>query len=144
MVDGERVGRFGVLRPSVARAFDLQGPVVCGGFATEPLFALAPTELRVSTLPSFPPVLRDVALALPEDVAAADVVSTIRATAAELLESVTVLDAYRGPQVGEGRRSLAFRLTFRAPDRTLVAEEVDALRDAVVEAAATAHGAELR
>ena len=64
--------------------------------------------------------------------------------AGEYLESLTLFDVYRGDQVGEGRKSLAYRLTFRAPDRTLTTEEVSALRDSALAAARAAVGAEQR
>ena len=64
--------------------------------------------------------------------------------AGEYLESLTLFDVYRGDQVGEGRKSLAYRLTFRAPDRTLTTEEVSVLRDEALAAARAAVGAEQR
>jgi phenylalanyl-tRNA synthetase beta chain len=83
-------------------------------------------------------------MTLPDDVGAEDVRATIRAAAGDLLESTALLDEYRGPQVGEGRRSLAFSLTFRAPERTLRSEEADAARDAIAQACRERHGAEIR
>ena len=66
------------------------------------------------------------------------------AGAGELLESVRLFDVYTGAQLGEGRKSLAYKLTFRAPDRTLTAAEAVAARDAAVAEAAARVGAELR
>jgi phenylalanyl-tRNA synthetase beta chain len=141
LLDGERVGRFGEVRPSVARAFDLDA-VVLGGLWIEPLFERAPRELEVAVLPTQPPALRDISMWLPVDVAAADVIATMRSAGSDLLEGVEVLDEYR-PEAQE-RRSLAFRLTFRSPDRTLTADEVNALRAAIAQACVSAHGAEIR
>ena len=76
--------------------------------------------------------------------AAGDVTSTMREAGAPLLESVELVDVYRGAQVGDGRKSLAFRLTFRAPDRTLTAAEADAARDAIAGAVAERHGGDVR
>jgi phenylalanyl-tRNA synthetase beta chain len=142
-LDGEMVGRFGELRPSVARAFDLDAAVV-GGLFVEPLFTAAPKELKVVELATQPPVLRDISMILPDDVSAQDVMNTIRKAGGDHLESVSILDEYRGPQVGEGRRSLAFKLTFRAPDRTLRSEDADAARESIGEAVRGAHAAEIR
>jgi phenylalanyl-tRNA synthetase beta chain len=143
VLDGKPVGRFGQLRPSVARFFDLEAAVV-GGLFLEPLFESAPHSLKVEELPTQPAVLRDISMTLPDDVGAEDVMATIRAAAGDLLESTALLDEYRGPQVGEGRRSLAFSLTFRAPDRTLRSEEADAAREAIAQACRERHGAEIR
>ena len=76
-------------------------------------------------LPQFPGVDRDLALIVPHDVAAADVVQAIRDTCGDLLDDVTIFDLYRGEGVGDGHRSLAFRLRFQAWDRTLTDKEID-------------------
>jgi phenylalanyl-tRNA synthetase beta chain len=79
---------------------------------------------------------------VPDSEPAAAVEATTAAAAGELLESVHLFDVYRG--VGEGRRSLAYRLRFRSPDRTLTDAEVAGARTAVIDAVAAAHGGELR
>ena len=71
-------------------------------------------------------------------------VTAIDAGAGELLERLSLFDVFRGPQVGEGRRSLAYALRFRAPDRTLTVEEAAAARDAAVAEATRRTGAVLR
>ena len=86
----------------------------------------------------------DVALVVDASVPAAEVEAALRAGAGELLESIRLFDVYTGEQVGEGRRSLAFALRMRAPDRTLTADESAAVRGAAVALAAERHGAVLR
>ena len=114
MIVGARVvGRFGEVRPSVARHFDIDEAVVIGGIALDPVFARVPDTLELRELPTQPPVFRDISMALPRDVSARDVERTIRDAGGEYLESVELLDVFEGEQAGEGRRSLAFRLTFR-------------------------------
>jgi phenylalanyl-tRNA synthetase beta chain len=83
----------------------------------------------------------DVALVVDASVPAAAVEAALRRGAGELLESLRLFDVYTGPQVGQGRKSLAFALRFRAPDRTLTEAETGAARDAAVAAAAEAVGA---
>ncbi|MGH7277909.1 MAG: hypothetical protein ACREJG_04405, partial [Candidatus Rokuibacteriota bacterium] len=134
VADGRSFGRFGEVRPSVARAFDLTGPVLVGGLALDAVFASAPTSREVQALATQPPVLRDIALVLDEGVRHDDVERAIRDAGGEYLESVVLFDVYRGDQVGTDKRSLAYRLTFRAPDRTLRAEEADAARDSIAAA----------
>ncbi len=138
LLDGRPVGRFGELRPSVARAFDLEAAVVAG-LSLEPLFERALRSLKVSELPSQPPALRDISMWLPDAVLASDVLETIRSAGGELLERVDVIDEYKA-----NRRSVAFALTFRAPDRTLTAAEADAAREAIATACRERHGAEIR
>nr|MBA2310849.1 phenylalanine--tRNA ligase subunit beta [Pseudonocardiales bacterium] len=92
----------------------------------------------------YPPVVQDVALVLDASVPAADVQDALADGGGELLEEVRLFDVYTGSQVGPGRRSLAFTLRFRAPDRTLTTEDASAARDAAVAVAASRFGAELR
>jgi phenylalanyl-tRNA synthetase beta chain len=91
----------------------------------------------------FPAVLQDIAVTVADDVAAAEVVATVREAAGELLAHAEIFDLYRGRQVGEGNKSLALRLEFRAPDRTLTDGEV-AERRAAIESALEQIGGRLR
>jgi phenylalanyl-tRNA synthetase beta chain len=86
----------------------------------------------------------DVALVVDAGVTAAVVEKALRVGAGELLESLRLFDVYVGEQVGAGKKSLAFSLRFRAPDRTLTDGEIKAARDAAVRAAAEHLGAVLR
>ena len=97
--------------------------------------------MQARTLDTFPMAQSDVAVVVDEAVPADAVQRSLRAGAGEHLESLALFDVYRGDQVGDGRKSLAYRLTFRAPDRTLTTDEVSALRDTALQAAAGAVGA---
>ena len=90
---------------------------------------------------TFPIAKEDVALVVADDVTAAQVEAALREGAGEHLESIRLFDVYTGPQAGEGRKSLAFALRFRAPDRTLTEAEATAARDSAVAAATTRLGA---
>ena len=79
-------------------------------------------------LTSFPAVRQDLAVVVPDGVSAAAVVDVVREAGGALLSRAEVFDVYRGAQVGEGSASLALRLEFRAPDRTLTDEEADERR----------------
>ena len=87
---------------------------------------------------------QDVALVVDAAVPAADVEAALRDGAGELLESLRLFDVFTGEQLGEGRKSLAYALRFRAADRTLTVEEASAARDAAVAAAVARTGAVLR
>jgi phenylalanyl-tRNA synthetase beta chain len=103
-----------------------------------PGIAVAP---RISP---FPPALIDVALVVGSGTPAAQVQDALVAGAGDLLESVRLFDVYAGAQLGADRKSLAYKLAFRAPDRTLTVEEAVAARDAAVAVAAERVGATLR
>jgi phenylalanyl-tRNA synthetase beta chain len=100
--------------------------------------------LKVEPLPRYPSIVRDVSVLVDEALPAATVRGTIRAAAPATLVSITEFDRYQGKGVPEGRTSLSLRLTFRAPDRTLTDEEVEAATDTIVQALRSAHGAERR
>jgi phenylalanyl-tRNA synthetase beta chain len=137
-----QLGFIGELHPLVAGAWDLQRTAVfaidLGGLA-----ALAPPLVAFTAFGPFPPLRQDLAVTLPESVAAADALARVRAAAGELLEEASVFDVYAGEQVGEGRRSLALALTFRALERTLTDEDVAPVRGRIV-AALEQVGGELR
>jgi phenylalanyl-tRNA synthetase beta chain len=93
---------------------------------------------------SFPAVRQDIAVAVPEDVPAGDLVAAAREAAGPELREIRVFDVYRGEQVGEGRKSVAFSVAYQSPDRTLSDEDATLLRDAIVAALRERFGAELR
>jgi phenylalanyl-tRNA synthetase beta chain len=140
--EGYPVGHAGELHPAVVEALGLP-PRSC---AMElDLDALPLTDRRPAPVVSpYPPVLQDVALVVDVAVPAAELTATLRRGAGELLEDVRLFDVYTGDQIGAGKRSLAFALRFRAPDRTLTVAEASAARDAAVAAARTTHNATLR
>lgn len=90
--------------------------------------------VRVEQIPTTPAVSRDLSLVVPDGVAAASAERVIRQSGGELLEAVRVIAEFRGAALGEGRRSVTFRLTFRAPDRTLRDADVDAIEGQVLAA----------
>lgn len=124
------VGHAGQLHPAVVERSGLPK----GTCAVEiDLDAVPLTEtLPAPRVSPFPAVFQDVALIIGDDVSAQSVVDAVRAGAGELLEDVRIFDVYTGPQIGDGRRSLALALRFRASDRTLTEEEASAARDAAV------------
>jgi phenylalanyl-tRNA synthetase beta chain len=92
---------------------------------------------------TYPPVKQDLAFSLPEEVAAGDVVESAVAAVSELWK-MEPFDVYRGEQVGPGRKSVAFRVEFRSPERTLTDDEAAALRQKIVDVLSERFGAELR
>ncbi len=134
------VGHAGELHPRVVAALDLP-PRTCAMEMDLDLLGLDAAPVPAPRLSTYPAATQDVALVVAVDVAAADVESALRAGAGSLLESLRLFDVYRGEQVQDGARSLAYSLTFRAPDRTLTGDEAVAARDAAVAEAARRTGA---
>ncbi|WP_222196147.1 phenylalanine--tRNA ligase subunit beta [Modestobacter italicus] len=140
---GDRVvGHAGELHPRVVAALELP-PRTCVMELDVDGLPPAPVQTgpHVST---FPPVLVDLALVVPDDVPAAAVDAAVREGAGELLESLRLFDVYTGSSVAAGSKSLAYALTLRAPDRTLTGEEANAARDAAAALAAERTGAVVR
>jgi phenylalanyl-tRNA synthetase beta chain len=134
------VGHAGELHPRVVAALGLPERT-CAMELDLDLLGADTEPVPAPRLSTYPPATQDVALVVDATVPAAEVEAALRDGAGELLESVRLFDVYRGPQVGEGKASLAWALRFRAPDRTLTVEETSAARDAAVAEAARRTGA---
>ncbi len=98
-------------------------------------------DLRATSLPRFPSVVRDLSVLVDSTLPAAAVRGTIRSSAPSVLARVIEFDRYRGKGVPDGRVSLSLRLTFRSPERTLTDAEVDEAMTRIVDALASTHGA---
>ncbi|MCQ4043465.1 phenylalanine--tRNA ligase subunit beta [Streptantibioticus rubrisoli] len=140
----ELVGHAGELHPRVVKAMNLPERTCAMEIDLELVERAAGGPLRAPRVSTFPVATQDVALVVDASVPAADVEAALRAGAGELLEDLRLFDIFSGEQIGEGRKSLAYALRFRAPDRTLTAEEASAARDAAVAVAAERTGAVLR
>ncbi|MBO4205630.1 phenylalanine--tRNA ligase subunit beta [Micromonospora echinofusca] len=142
LVDGAVVGHAGELHPAVVSSLELPRRTSAMELNLDAVPAAA--TVPAPDISGFPPALIDVALVVDADTPAADVQRALVDGAGDLLEAVRLFDVYASAQLGEGRKSLAYKLTFRAPDRTLTVEEAVAARDAAVAEAAARLGATLR
>src|SRR3989475_6616495 len=124
VMEGRQLGYIGEVHPSVSTGAKLEGRIVAFEVDVEPLLAAARIP-RSQPLPRFPGVERDLAVVVEDTVAAGAVLTSIKELAGDLLEHVRAFDEYRGAQVAEGHKSIAFTLTFRSPERTLTDAEVD-------------------
>jgi phenylalanyl-tRNA synthetase beta chain len=147
-LQGERLGNFGQLHPQLRSQYSLPDAVYAFDLDLDVLLdALAQDESltpRFKPYPTFPASDRDIAFFAPEKVSVAEIERTTLNAGKPLLESVQLFDEYRGESVPKGQRSLAFRLVYRAGDRTLVAEEVESLHQAVRESLVEKFGVTLR
>ncbi|MEU1620417.1 phenylalanine--tRNA ligase subunit beta [Streptomyces sp. NPDC005722] len=146
VVDGEEVlvGNAGELHPRVTKALHLPERTSAMEIDLDRLERASGGPVVAPRVSAFPVATQDVALVVDAAVPAAEVEGALRSGAGELLESLRLFDIFTGEQIGAGRKSLAYSLRFRAPDRTLTAEEASAARDAAVAAAAERTGAALR
>ena len=131
-VDGQQIGLIGELRPEVQEGFGLsEGAVVMFELELENLLPLLSEQpMTYAPIARFPGAYRDVALVVGTDVSAADLEAIIRRHG--LVEAVTVFDVYSGEGVPQGKRSIAFRVQFQSPRRTLTAEAVNSAMERIL------------
>ncbi len=142
---GDRtVGWFGEVHPRVAQNFDLPRRAYLAEIDLDALMDAAAAERPRPALSRFPAVERDIAFVVAESRPAVQVQDVLRTAAGDIAESVELFDVYQGANIPAGARSLAYRITFRAPDRTLADEEVDAIMGRVRGALTDELGAVLR
>ncbi len=143
--DSEPVGVAARVRDEVAEQYDLSHPIFFAEFSLDRLFSHAspPWKRRYEPVPRFPRVDRDIAVVVPHDRPAGDLLRTIRREGAPLLENIDVFDVYEGEHVKDDHKSLGFALQFGA-NHTLVDEEVDAHVESIVNALKEEFGATLR
>ncbi|MDZ7344142.1 MAG: phenylalanine--tRNA ligase subunit beta, partial [candidate division KSB1 bacterium] len=140
----ETIGLAGELSPELLHTYEIDAPVFAFEFNIEHLPQMMDWQRTVTPIPRFPAVERDIAILTPAEVAAEKVMSAIRSAAGDYLESVHLFDLYRGAQIPAGMKSLAFAMIFRAPDRTLREEEVDAWQRQILHNLKKEVGARLR
>jgi len=139
------VGVMGELHPLVREPFDLPAQPVCAlEFDLDRLLAAWGAPRKMAHTSAHPPVYEDLAVVVDEDVPAVHVRDLIAQTGMSLVRSVVLFDIYRGEQVGAGKKSLAYRLTYQADDRTLTDREVAKLRGKIVRRLERELGATLR
>ncbi len=136
-------GHAGELHPRVVQAYGLP-PRTCAMELELPLTEPAAGPVQAPRVSGYPVATLDVALVVPVETPVAEVEAALREGAGDLLESLRLFDVFTGPQIGEGRKSLAYALRFRAADRTLTVEEATAARDTAVAEASRRTGAVLR
>jgi phenylalanyl-tRNA synthetase beta chain len=140
----ERAGVFGELHPLVRERLGLNVERAVAAELDLELLIAAAQPARYDAISRFPATTQDLAIIAANDIPAAQIEAIIRKGAGALLESLTLFDIYSGPQVGEGKRSLAYHLSFRAADRTLSDETLAKLRVKIIKLLEREAGASIR
>jgi phenylalanyl-tRNA synthetase beta chain len=143
-VNGRVLGTYGLIAANVRKAFDIDVPVAAAEIGLPALYEAFPPETPAHALPSFPAIERDLSPILDESVTWAPLHEAVRRLDLRYLEAMQFVTTYRGKGIPKGRKSLTFRLRFRAPDQTLKHAEVDPQVDAVVDELRSKFNAELR
>lgn len=144
LVNGSPAGVVGEVHPRASRQHEVAGRLAAGELVLDILMTALSETVVVRDVPRFPPVRRDLAFVLADDVAAASVQAVIEEAAGDLLGRCLLFDVFRGPPLVQGTKSLAFAIDLRATDRTLTGAESEPVVAAIVERVEEAFGAELR
>ena len=143
-ISGVDVGYLGQIHPLVAANYDMDAEVYCAEIDFEKLFALQLPEPTYTPLPKYPAVTRDIAVVCDETVTVGQAQDVITKAGGKLLRNVRLFDIYKGANLGEGKKSLAFSLTLRADDRTLTDEDSEGTISKILTALKDSLGAVLR
>jgi phenylalanyl-tRNA synthetase beta chain len=143
---GERqVGILGELHPKVRERYDLpERPMAAAALDLDLIIDSIPEDHAVESVPAFPPVLEDLAIVVDEQIQADELETLLKRAAGHLLVDVKLFDLYRGEQIPEGKKSLAYSMVYQAPDRTLTDDEVAKIRARVIKKLGSELGAKLR
>ena len=143
---GEQVlGMFGELHPSVKARYEFaQAPVLAADLNLAVLLSAVPAAYQAGSVSSYPPVFEDLAVVVDEGLPAERVAEAIRQGGGNLLAGLRLFDIYRGEQIGAGKKSLAYSLTYQAYDRTLTDKDAAGIRQRIVKRLEQDLGAKLR
>jgi phenylalanyl-tRNA synthetase beta chain len=144
-LDDQPVGMIGELHPSIHQRFEIPDtPLLGAEVDLETVLAGIPDRFPIQPVPAFPPVLEDLAVIVDEGLPAAQVEELIRQEGGRTVTGVRLFDLYRGEQIGRGKKSLAYSLTYQNPERTLTDKEVAAVRQRIIRRLDEQLGARLR
>lgn len=146
MSAGVRVGYMGAIRPDVIEAFEIKAraDVYVFEFETEALKSAMTGRKSYAQIPRYPAMERDLALLIDETAAAGEIERIIRSYPSEYIESVRVFDSYKGKNIPEGKKSLAFNIRYRSVERTLKDEEIERVHAGLIADLSEKTGAEVR
>ena len=125
IMGSEKVGIFGEIHPEVINNYRIPGKVNLFEIDFENLLPKVPSYIKYCVLPKYPLVQRDLAMIVKEEILSADIIKTIKSIDEKLIKKVTIFDIFKGKQIGDGYKSLAYSVVFQAEDRTLTDGEVD-------------------
>ena len=121
-----KLATLGEVHPAVCANYGVKARIVAADVNLDAVFAARAAGVQYQPLPKHPSTSRDLALVAEDALPAAELAACIRKGAGKILESLSLFDVYTGDKIGPGKKSLAYNLVFRAADRTLTDEEVDA------------------
>lgn len=143
-IGNKEIGYIGELHPSVAANYDIDARVYVGVIDMPSILEEANLDREYQPLPKYPAVARDIAMLVKDEILVKDIENVIKQRGGKILESYSLFDVYKGKQIQEGYKSVAYSITFRAPDRTLTEDEVNKSMKKILNGLETTLGAQLR
>ncbi len=145
LVGEQQIGVFGELHPLVHEHYNFSAnPILAAEINLDFLISLIPERYAMQPVPAFPPVLQDLALVVDEEIPAARVAEVMKLGAGHILKDITLFDVYRSEQIGKGKKSLAYSLTYQSADKTLTDNDVNQIRQRIIRRLDQELGAKLR
>ncbi len=133
MVGAQQVGVFGELHPLVHEHYDFSSfPVMAADINLDLLISMIPEHYAMQPVPAYPPALEDLAIVVDDDIPAERVASVIRQAGGRTVTNITLFDVYRSEQIGEGKKSLAYSVTYQSADKTLTDNDVAQIRQRII------------
>jgi phenylalanyl-tRNA synthetase beta chain len=145
LIGEQQVGVFGELHPLVHERYDfMPSPVVAAEINLDQLISLVPDRYDMQSVPAFPPVLEDLAVVVDDEIPAGRVAEVIQLAAGRIVTDITLFDVYRSDQIGKGKKSLAYSLTYQSSEKTLTDNDVAQIRQRIIRRLDQELGARLR
>ena len=141
---GEDMGFLGEAHPEVAKTYEIGAKVYIAVINCDLIFEKADMTRQYKPLPKYPAMSRDIAMLVSDEVLSAQIEDIIRKRGGKLIESIKLFDVYKGEQIAEGMKSMAYSLSFRASDRTLTDDEVSSKMETILTSLEKELGANLR
>ena len=142
--DGNKIGIVGEVHPAVLDNFDIDTPCYVAEVDIEGMFNCVDDNVKYKALPKFPAAERDIAILVDKTALVGDLEATMIKASGSILESIKLFDVYEGDRIPEGKKSLAFAISFRAADRSLTSEEVNKVFNKIVKDLQYKNNAQLR
>ena len=143
-VKRELIGVVGEIHPNVSENYEVDQRCYIAELNLDILYKNAQLNKKYSALPKFPAVTRDIALIVDEEVLVQDIEDVIVKQGGNILESANLFDVYKGKQIAEGKKSIAYAIVYRRDDKTLTDEEVNKVHEKILRSLEHKLGAELR
>ncbi len=144
MLGDRLIGTVGRIHPSVVKAFKISAEVYAAELDFNTIMEFAKADKHYKALPKFPATTRDIAVVVDEKINVGEIENVIENHTSGIIESYSLFDVYRGSQLGDNKKSVAYSIIFRAADRTLTDDEVNKVMTAIVDDLKASLGADLR